>query len=87
VLQEAARDAVGEENVLELPPTMGGEDFSYFSLERPSFFFMVGVQNEERGIVWPHHHPKFDLDEEGMGTRHRDDGQRRDAMSGQGRAG
>ncbi len=27
---------------------------------------MVGVQNEERGIVWPHHHPKFDLEEEGL---------------------
>jgi amidohydrolase len=45
---------------------MGGEDFSYFSLERPGMFFMVGVQNEEKGIVWPHHHPKFDLDEDGM---------------------
>ncbi len=66
LMQEAATAAVGADNVLELPPTMGGEDFSYFSLERPSFFFMVGVGNEERGIVWPHHHPKFDIDEEGM---------------------
>lgn len=66
LLKEAAIDAVGEENLMELPPTMGGEDFSYFSLERPSFFFMVGVRNEDLGIVWPHHHPKFDLDEEGM---------------------
>jgi amidohydrolase len=65
-LQDAAVAAVGAENVMELPPTMGGEDFSYFSLERPSFFFMVGVGNVERGIVWPHHHPKFDIDEEGM---------------------
>jgi amidohydrolase len=25
---------------------------------------MTGCGNEEKGIVWPHHHPKFDLDEE-----------------------
>ncbi len=66
IVRDAAVEAVGEEQVMELPPTMGGEDFAYFSLERPAFFFMVGVRNEERGIVWPHHHPRFDIDEEGM---------------------
>lgn len=66
LVREAAITAVGADEVIDLPPTMGGEDFSYFSLERPGMFFMVGVQNEEKGIVWPHHHPKFDLDEEGM---------------------
>ncbi len=66
IVREAAAAAVGDDRVIELPPSMGGEDFSYFSLERPAFFFMVGVRNEERGIVWPHHHPRFDLDEEGM---------------------
>ena len=45
---------------------MGGEDFAYFTLERPGFFFIVGTRNEERGIVWPHHHPRFDIEEEGM---------------------
>jgi metal-dependent amidase/aminoacylase/carboxypeptidase family protein len=45
---------------------MGGEDFSYFSLERPGCFFRCGTRNEERGIVWGHHHPKFDVEEEGM---------------------
>ncbi len=68
VVREAAVAAVGEDRVIDLPPTMGGEDFSYFSLERPSCFFMVGVRNEERGITWPHHHPRFDLDEEGMAS-------------------
>ncbi|MBA3377774.1 MAG: amidohydrolase, partial [Chloroflexia bacterium] len=66
LVREAAIDAVGEDRVMELPASMGGEDFAYFSLERPSFFFMVGVENEDRGITWPHHHPRFDIDEEGM---------------------
>lgn len=62
----AAIDAVGEDNVIESLIGMGGEDFSYFSLERPGCFFNVGTRNEDRGIVWGHHHPRFDVEEEGM---------------------
>ncbi len=66
LVREAAIDAVGDGRVMELPASMGGEDFSYFSMERPACFFMVGTRNEDRGIVWPHHHPRFDIEEEGM---------------------
>lgn len=66
LVRNAAIASVGEENVIESPVSMGGEDFSYFSLERPGCFFNVGTRNEERGIVWGHHHPRFDVEEEGM---------------------
>lgn len=66
IVRAAAIEAVGEENVFEPPVSTGGEDFSYFSLEVPSCFFYVGVRNEARGIVWGHHHPKFDIEEEGL---------------------
>ena len=33
----------GEENVIELEPTMGGEDFAYFANEVPGFFFRLGM--------------------------------------------
>ena len=66
LVRQAAIDAVGADNVIESPIGMGGEDFSYFSLERPGCFFNVGTRNEERGIVWGHHHPRFDVEEEGM---------------------
>jgi amidohydrolase len=66
ITREAAIEAVGEESVIEGELGMGGEDFSYFSLERPSCFFRCGTRNEERGIVWGHHHPKFDTEEEGF---------------------
>ncbi len=66
IVRAAAIAAVGEVNVFEPPVGLGGEDYSYFSLEVPSCFFYVGVGNEERGITWGHHHPKFDIEEEGM---------------------
>lgn len=62
----AAIEAVGEDLVKKGEPGMGAEDFSYFLENRPGAFWNVGTRNEERGIVWPHHHPRFDVDEEGM---------------------
>jgi amidohydrolase len=58
---------VGEQGVYEMRPMMPAEDFSYFLEERPGCYFMTGCRNEEKGIVWPHHHPKFDIDEEAIG--------------------
>lgn len=59
--------AVGEENVMPKTPAMGAEDFSYFLEEKPGSYFFVGSGNEEKGLTWGHHHPKFDIDEESMG--------------------
>lgn len=65
VRQEAAR-VVGEEGVREGDLMMGAEDFSYFLEAVPGAFWFVGSQNPERGLVWGHHHPRFDLDEAAM---------------------
>ncbi|HEV2128403.1 MAG TPA: M20 family metallopeptidase, partial [Thermomicrobiales bacterium] len=66
IVREAAREVVGEENVEMGKPKMGAEDFSYFALERPSCFFNVGTGNAEKETDISHHHPRFNIDEEGM---------------------
>ena len=66
VIREAAREVVGPERLISPPPIMAGEDFSYFLLERPGAMFQVGTRNEDKGLVWGHHHPKFDIDEESL---------------------
>jgi amidohydrolase len=63
---EAARGVVGEENVEIATPKMGAEDFSYFLIERPGCFFFVGTGNPGKDSEWAHHHPRFDIDEDGM---------------------
>ena len=65
---EAATEIVGVENVRKLEPKMGAEDFSYFLEQRPGSYFFVGSKNEERGLVWGHHHPRFDIDEESLAS-------------------
>ncbi|MCE4957885.1 amidohydrolase [Macrococcoides caseolyticum] len=47
-------------------PSLGGEDFAYFLLERPGCYFNTGVRNEHLKADFPHHHPKFDMDENGL---------------------
>ncbi len=63
-LRQAAVDILGEEVVTEVPePTMGGEDMAYFLEKIPgSFFFLPSMFGE--GKDYPHHHPRFDLDED-----------------------
>ena len=63
----AITKVVGADNVITMKPIMPAEDMSYFLNERPGAYFMTGCGNEARGIVWPHHHPKFDIDEEALG--------------------
>lgn len=46
---------------VEVPPVMCGEDFSHYLNVVPGAFFFIGTGTEE--IIYPHHHPKFDLDE------------------------
>jgi amidohydrolase len=67
VLGEAARETLGEHGVIEPEPVMVGEDFSVYLGEIPGCFAFIGCGNEETGIVYPHHHPRFDLDERALG--------------------
>jgi amidohydrolase len=71
LVRRAAIRALGAEAVIEATPTMGAEDFSAYQQKTPGSFFFIGARNEERGIVHPHHHERFDLDERALdyGTR------------------
>lgn len=66
LVREVAESIVGPDKVIANPPSMGGEDYAYFLLERPGAMFQVGSKNEERGLVWGHHHPRFDIDEDSL---------------------
>lgn len=67
IARQAAIEVVGEDHVRAQIPTMGGEDFSFFGENTPACYFFVGTNNEERGLVWGHHHPRFDIDEGALG--------------------
>jgi len=70
LVADCATEVVGRENVIrdESVRTMGGEDMSYFLERVPGCFFFVGTRNEARGLVHPHHSPRFDIDESALAT-------------------
>ncbi|MER3552834.1 MAG: amidohydrolase [Meiothermus sp.] len=59
-----AKEVVGEENLLESPPVMGGDDMAEFLLRRPGVYFWVGAGDAASGKDKPHHHPGFDIADE-----------------------
>lgn len=52
----------GLENVIDLPIRLTSEDFAFYSQIIPVCFFRLGVRNDEKGITYGVHHPKFDID-------------------------
>lgn len=65
-VREILADTFETDNIVELQPTMGAEDFSYFLEKKPGTYFRVGSQNEDEATHYPHHHPKFDFDERAL---------------------
>ncbi len=56
----------GVEHVKKSPNLMVGEDYGYYLQQIKGCFMLVGAGNELEGYIYPHHHPKFDLDESSM---------------------
>ncbi|HWO97671.1 MAG TPA: M20 family metallopeptidase [Bacillus sp. (in: firmicutes)] len=62
-IEALAKNLLGDEKVRHATPHMGMEDFAYYLQKVPGTFFWVGGENPEMGAAYPHHHPKFDVDE------------------------
>lgn len=63
IVRENASSLLGENKVLELSPSLGSEDFSFFVQNKPGAFFYLGARNEKKGIVYKAHNGLFDVDE------------------------
>ncbi|PKP61193.1 amidohydrolase [Candidatus Atribacteria bacterium HGW-Atribacteria-1] len=55
-------------NIDRIIPYMStaGEDFSEFVGRVPSVFYFVGAGNKEKKSCYPHHNPRFNIDEDAM---------------------
>ena len=53
-------------NVQPFEPTMGAEDMSLILQQIPGCYFFVGGRSEASGAIWPHHHPRFNIDESAL---------------------
>tara|TARA_B100000029_G_scaffold516760_1_gene633789 strand:- start:4781 stop:5959 length:1179 start_codon:yes stop_codon:yes gene_type:complete len=58
--------SIFSENIVELDPVMGGEDFSYYTQVCPGCFVALGIGNEEKETTTSVHNPKFKVDEDAL---------------------
>ena len=65
IIEQTALQLYGRERVTRLQPTMAGEDFSAF-LQKHQGHSFIGAGNKEKGIIYPHHHPRFTIDEDAL---------------------
>ena len=65
-VRSIARPLIGEDQVHDISPLMGGEDFAFYAEKVPSCFVGLGVRNEDQGATFNVHHPKFKVDEDAL---------------------
>ncbi|QBD80595.1 amidohydrolase [Ktedonosporobacter rubrisoli] len=68
LVYRAAVEAVGEQAVDQGQEVMttGSDDMAYFLDAVPGCYFIVGAHNEEKGAKYPHHNPRFNVDEDAL---------------------
>jgi IAA-amino acid hydrolase len=64
--QSFGRKLLGDAQVCEVPPIMGGEDFAYYAERIPGVFVGLGIRNEAVGSIYSVHHPMFKVDESAL---------------------
>ena len=60
----AAAEVFGDKNAVVDNQTIASEDFSEFSTRVPGVFMFLGAGNAEKGTAFPHHNPRFNIDED-----------------------
>ena len=66
IAENAIEKLLNKEAIAKFPMTTGGEDFSFYTKDIPGAFAFVGTRNDEKVTYYPHHHPKFNIDEDGL---------------------
>ncbi len=66
LLKKTFEKDLAEGQVIEAPQIMGGDDMAHWLNAADGCYFFVGAGNEAKGTNYPHHHPKFDVDEDAI---------------------
>lgn len=65
-LKQALRvvsDMMGPDDLIEVKSSMGAEDMGFFLEKIPGCYLYLGCAGEQNEFVYPHHNPKFDIDD------------------------
>ncbi|MCT4606155.1 MAG: M20 family metallopeptidase [Marinisporobacter sp.] len=66
VAEKSVEKLLGKEGIIKMEKVTGGEDFAMYLEKAPGTIAFVGVRNEEKEADYPHHHPRFNMDEDAL---------------------
>ena len=66
IAKKSAKKLLGEDGVIKFEKMPVAEDFCYYIEEVPGVLALVGIKNSEKGANYPHHHEKFNMDEDAL---------------------
>lgn len=66
IAEQSVLDFLGEDGLSLFEKTTGSEDMAYYLEKIPGVIAFVGMQNPGKGSDFPHHHPKFNIDEDSL---------------------
>ncbi|RKX79115.1 MAG: amidohydrolase [Spirochaetes bacterium] len=64
IAKSTAEEITGDRKKVIDYACMAGEDFSAFAARVPAVFLFLGTGNKEKGSDYPHHNPRFNIDED-----------------------
>ena len=64
--ESVVEQAFGRDVLLDEPPSMVSEDFSYFAEKVPGVYVFLGGMNEEKDAFYANHHERFNIDEDAL---------------------
>jgi amidohydrolase len=66
LVRSTALQTLGDEKNIVRNVSTAGEDFSEFSSRIPGVFYFLGCGDGSKTTGYPHHHPRFNIDEEAL---------------------
>lgn len=67
--RRSVRQHLGPDALVDVDPVLAGEDFAWYQQRIPGMFVLVGAGGRHPDRVWhPHHHSRFDFDEDALAT-------------------
>ncbi|MGG4037210.1 M20 family metallopeptidase [Heyndrickxia ginsengihumi] len=66
ILEETMEEVYGSDAIERMDPSMVGEDFSAYQQVAKGAFFYIGAGNADKGMIYPHHHEQFMIDEQSL---------------------
>lgn len=66
IAENTVLDILGKDGLIEMEKTTGSEDMAYYLEKIPGLIAFVGAGNAAIKADFPHHHPRFNIDEDSL---------------------